>query len=114
MSKTQITIEFDADALTSFTDERLALLWHVAQASPAPHGDHAAGELAERIGREIIRRWLREVPPALWHHQGRDHYWAELARFARYEPGGPAGGPEFHAGHWVARSGTGQDAGGQQ
>jgi hypothetical protein len=104
VSKTQITIEFDGDELTSYTDERLALLWHVAQANPAPHGDHAAGELVERIGREIITRWLRGVQPELWHHQGSDYYWAELRKFARYEPGGKAGSPEFHAGRWVPRA----------
>jgi len=49
------------------------MLWHVGQASPAPHGDRAAGELAERIGRigrEIIRRRLAASEPELWHHQG--------------------------------------------
>ena len=112
MSKTAITIEFDDDQLASYTDQRLALLWHVAQANPAPHGDHRAGEIVERIGREIIRRWLRDVPPELWHHQGRHYFWAELTKLAKYEPAGPAGTPEFHAGHWVPGT-EGQEAGGQ-
>jgi hypothetical protein len=59
----------------------------------------------ERIGREIIRRWLGSVQPELWHHQGRHHFHAALTRFAKYEPGdGPAGSPEWHAGRWVPRA----------
>src|SRR5260370_35343615 len=105
MSKTEITISIDAGKLASYTDERLALCWQVAQANPAPYGDHGAGDLVERIGREIIRRWLRGVPPELWHHQGRSYYWSELVKFARYEPGdGPAGSPEWHAGRWLPRT----------
>jgi hypothetical protein len=80
---------------------RLALAWHVAQANPAPHGDKAAGELVEYIGREIIRRWLVNVPAEVWHHQGRDHYWSELTKLAKYKPGGPGGTPEWDAGTWV-------------
>ena len=103
--KTEITIKIDDAELGGYSDEFLAACWHAAQWNPAPHGDHAAGELAERIGREIIRRWLRGVPPELWHHQGRDYYRAELIRVARYEPGdGPACSPEWHDGHWVARA----------
>ncbi len=63
MSRTEITIKVDDAELGSYSDEFLAACWHAAQWNPAPHGDHAAGELAERIGREIIRRWLRGVPP---------------------------------------------------
>ena len=61
MSTVSITIEIDGDRLAGYTDERLALCWHVAQANPAPHGDYAAGDLTERIGREIIRRWLGSI-----------------------------------------------------
>jgi hypothetical protein len=105
VSRTEITIEIDDAKLRSYSDEFLAASWHAAQWNPAPHGDHAAGEFAEHIGREIIRRWLRSVPPDLWHRQGRDYYWAELTRFARYEPGdGPAGSPEWDAGQWVPRA----------
>lgn len=98
-----ITIEIDPEKLAGYTDQRLALCWHVAQANPAPYGDYAAGALVERIGWEIIRRWLGKVPPELHHHQGRSYYWQQLARFAKYEPGGPAGTPEFHDGQWVTR-----------
>jgi hypothetical protein len=113
VSKTEITITINGDDLGRYTDEFLALAWHVAQHNPAPHGDHDAGELTERIGREIIRRWLRGVPPPLWHHQGRDYYWAQLTEFAKYEPGdGPAGSPEWHAGRWVVRPEADQPPGG--
>jgi hypothetical protein len=69
-----ITIEIDEDRLSSYSDQHLAACWHVAQANPAPIEDLAAGELAERVGREIIKRWLRSTSPELWHHQGRHHY----------------------------------------
>lgn len=95
----QITIEVDTAELRGCTAARLALLWHVAQANPAPHGDPVAGEVAERIGREIIRRWLASIEPELWHHQGRDYYWQQLCRFAAYQPGDP----DWHRGTWVAR-----------
>jgi hypothetical protein len=58
MGKHEISIEVDDDRLGSYEDAHLAICWHLAQANPAPHGDRAAGELVERIGREIIRRWL--------------------------------------------------------
>jgi hypothetical protein len=63
MGKSAITVEIDDALLASYADSHLATLWHVAQANPAPHGDRHAGELAERIGREIIRRWLSASQP---------------------------------------------------
>jgi hypothetical protein len=102
-----ITIEIDDAKISSYTDERLALCWHVAQANPAEHGDSMAGELTERIGREIIRRWLRGVEPELRRHQGRDHYWKALTQFAKYEPGGAADLNDtraFHSGRWVPKT----------
>jgi hypothetical protein len=75
------------------------MLWHVAQASPAPQADHAADELAERIGREIIRRWLKAAEPELYHDHGRSYYWAELCKLATFTPGdGEPGSPEWHNG----------------
>ncbi|MGH8572483.1 MAG: hypothetical protein ACREX8_07905, partial [Gammaproteobacteria bacterium] len=75
MGTIEIRIEIDDGQLCGYTDSHLASLWHVAQANPAPFADRAAGELVERIGREIIRRWLGCCPPQLWHHQGRHYYW---------------------------------------
>lgn len=72
--KTTIIMEIDTESLGSYTDEYVAQLWHVAQANPAAYGDKDAGELAEAVGREIIGRWLENQKPALWNHQGRDHY----------------------------------------
>ena len=69
--QTTITFEIDAERLDSFTDEYIAQLWHVAQANPAPFGDATACDFAERVGREIVRRWLAVTPPQLWAHQGR-------------------------------------------
>ncbi len=115
MSRKEITIKIDHTELASYSDEFLAACWHAAQWNPAPHGDHAAGELAEHIGREIIHRWLRSVPPPLWHHQGRGNYRSELSRIARYEPGdGPAGSPEWHDGHWVPKTTGSEPHGGDR
>lgn len=69
--KTTITFEVDADHLAAFDDQYIAQLWHVAQANPAPLGDVDAGDFAEHVGREIVRRWLAATPPQLWAHQGR-------------------------------------------
>ena len=59
MTTHAITIEIDDNKLASYADEFLAVCWHVAQHNPAEYGDYLAGELVERIGREIICRWLR-------------------------------------------------------
>ena len=113
MTKHEIAIEIDDARLASYTDAYLAVCWHAAQHNPAPHGDYFAGELTERIGREIIRRWLKGTPPELWHHQGRDNPHKELRRFATYEPGDGygRGAPfsdestrAFHSGRWVPRT----------
>lgn len=105
MTTTTITVDIDDERLDRCPDTRLAMLWHVAQHNLAPITDYRAGELVERIGREIIRRWLRHTPPALWNHQGRSYYWWELYKFARYEPpaGAQAGSPQWHDGTWVAK-----------
>ncbi|MPS93171.1 hypothetical protein [Comamonas sp.] len=63
MTTSSITFQIDADKLPGINDSYLAQLWHIAQANPA--------EFAERVGREIVRRWLAATPPELWHHQGR-------------------------------------------
>lgn len=66
---TVIKFEIDGANLQSFTDTYIAQLWHVAQANPAPFGDAVACVFAERVGREIVRRWLSSTPPELWTHQ---------------------------------------------
>jgi hypothetical protein len=96
---TTIAIEFNEHNLAGYEDSYLAMLWHLGQANPAPHGDYRAGEVAARIGREIIRRWLGAAPVELWHHQGRGYYWSQLTRFATYQPGDP----DWHSGTWVAK-----------
>lgn len=85
ITKTRVTIEIDIAGLRSYSDEHLAALWHVAQANPADgFATGAAGELVERIGREIVRRWLHSVEPQLWHHQGHHYYWHELQRLGTW------------------------------
>lgn len=69
-----ITFDIDTTKLDSYTDRHLAELWHIAQANPTDgFASPEPGELAERIGREIIRRFLANTPPALWNHQGAHH-----------------------------------------
>lgn len=84
--KNTIAIEIDVDQLGSYADDHLATLWHVAQANPVGLEDERAGELAEAIGREIIRRWLKAAPPTLWRHQGKHHYWDILAKHGKWLP----------------------------
>ncbi|MGB6054624.1 MAG: hypothetical protein WBG17_05230 [Burkholderiaceae bacterium] len=81
-----ITIQIDTDQLQNVTDTHLATLWHVAQANPAPHTTPDAGAIAEKIGREIIRRFLATTPPELYFHQGRDYYHHTLVQHG-YWPG---------------------------
>ena len=106
MTKQTITIEFDPAQLSAYQDEFLAFLWHLAQHNPASHGDYAAGELAAKIGAEIVRRWLKDAPVAMYHHQQRDNYWSALTQLARYEP--PAGATStedgWHKGRWVPKA----------
>jgi hypothetical protein len=105
VGKHEITIEVDERCLGSYEDAHLAMCWHLSQANPAPHGDRAAGELVERIGREIIHRWLQATPPELWRHQGRDHYWQQLRQLATFTPGtGEVDSPKWHHGTWVPRA----------
>jgi hypothetical protein len=99
-----ITIDFDPTQLPSYTDQYLAMLWHLVQHNPADGFEHSQpGELAAKIGWEIIDRWLRTVRPEIYHHQQRHYYGNQLRKFAIYTPGEPAGDPAFHDGHWEPR-----------
>jgi hypothetical protein len=103
-SRVEITIAIDPASLGHCGDAQLVLFWHVAQANPAHFGDPIASQLVETIGREIIRRWLKAVPPELWHHQGRHYEWSWLRKFAKYEPGSKdPQDPDWYRGTWVAR-----------
>lgn len=81
---TEITIEIDERKFRNYTDQYIAMAWHVAQHNPVPYGDKQAGQLTERLAREIVRRWLRSVEPEVWKHQGDAHYWKHLTRFAKW------------------------------
>jgi len=70
MKTSTISIEFYADDLERYTDQHLAGLWHAAQANSKPFDDKEACDLAEGIGREIIRRFLTATQPALYNFQG--------------------------------------------
>lgn len=83
--KTTVTFNIDTDSLSSVTDSYLATLWHISQANNAPFGDKDACELAEKVGREIIRRFVTAQPPELWGHQGC-HVMLELRIKEREQP----------------------------
>jgi hypothetical protein len=84
MSVTTVTIDIGTVELSRYSDSHLATLWHLAQANPAPLGDRVAGELAERVGREVIRRWLGGTEPVPYRHQGRHHYADQLRRLGTW------------------------------
>lgn len=74
--KASITIDIDTNDLSRWNDRHLAAMWHVAQANPADcFEDPAPGQLAEAIGREIIRRFLTNTPPEVYSHQGHHYFW---------------------------------------
>ena len=76
MATHEIACRIDDDGVEHWDNEHLALMWHVVQANPADgFRDSGQGELVERIGHKIIRRWLRDAPVRLYHHQGRHHSW---------------------------------------
>jgi hypothetical protein len=100
MTTASITIEFDPAQLASYTDQYLAMLWHLTQHNPADGFEHSQpGDLAMRVGWEIIRRWLKHVPPEMYRHQQSHYSSYQLGRFAIYRPGNPA----FLEGHYQAR-----------
>ncbi len=86
--KHTITLTVDDQGLTSYTDQHLAALWHAAQANPADAMDRDAGDIAERIGREIIRRFLVATPPELYAHQAHHYYWNVLVNHGSWDASG--------------------------
>lgn len=80
MSTFTITFTIKSSELAHVSDQQLAALWHIAQANPAPMDDHAAADLAEKIGREIIRRFVSATPPELYQHQGQHPWWTRWCR----------------------------------
>ncbi len=86
----KVTIEIpEKDGeLRAFTDEALAFFWHVCQHNPSPISNEEAGLQAERVGREIIRRWIKNIEPELYRHQGRQYYWSILQENGKWLPVG--------------------------
>jgi hypothetical protein len=111
MSKTSITIDFDPDRLSTYTDTHLAMLWHLVQHNPADGFEHSQpGDLAAKVGWEIIRRWLKAAPVEMYHHQQSHYSQHQLGKFAIYQPGGRAWdheakdwNPAFYDGTWAPR-----------
>ncbi|MGI5286593.1 hypothetical protein ACQEVF_25095 [Nonomuraea polychroma] len=80
----EISIRISNSELSGHTDAYLAMLWHAIQAAPADFEHSEVGRVAEHIGREIIRRWLREVKPEMWSQQGSHVPHHNLCRFAKW------------------------------
>lgn len=103
-----VSIVIDTDRLRSVTDEYLADAWHVAQANPADISDVPAADLASSIGYEIIRRWLREHPGDMYHHQQNHPYWSILSKHGKWIEGvwRPMSEVESVDGVWKLKSET--------
>jgi hypothetical protein len=84
--KTEITINIDTDALDNATDQHLVCLWAVAQANPSC-GTHEAGDITERVGREIIKRFVARTGLPLWQSFGSDYYWRQLCKLGKLVDG---------------------------
>ena len=84
----KITIEVPESEydLPTFNDQHIAFLWHVAQHNPAGIEDENAGRVAELVGREIVRRWLKTIEPVLWNHQGKHAFWNILQQYGKWLP----------------------------
>jgi hypothetical protein len=83
----EITFEIDETMIPRVTDETLAFWWSVAQHNPAsPYDSPEPGELAMKIGWEIIRRWLKGVPPELYAHQQKNWHWKRLTELGKWLP----------------------------
>lgn len=66
----QITLKVDPAMLEHYSDQYLASYWHAVQAATVDYADRNHCDLAEKIGREIIRRFLAATHPLLWDKQG--------------------------------------------
>lgn len=93
----QITITVDENALRNTTDEYLSFLWHLAQHNPADWKESPEpGELAMKIGWEIIRRWIKGVEPEMYSHQQSHWHWWQLTKLGKWLPDGkPASERKF-------------------
>jgi hypothetical protein len=89
MTPHEVAWRIDDNEVEHWDNEHHALIWHVAQANPADgFRDSGPGELVERIDREIIRRWLRDTPVQLYHHQGRHYYWKTCCNLGNWNTEG--------------------------
>ena len=85
--KHEITIKIDSAMLESYSDSFLATAHHVAQANPAPIENRNAGELADAIRNEIVRRWLKAQEPERYHHTSAHYFWDICQRAGKWQDG---------------------------
>lgn len=95
--KATICINVDTDSIESLEDSYLAALWHASQATSAPAASAEAGQLADQIATEIVRRWLGSVRPMLYERSLERSYWETLHQHGCWD--GPGGS-------WKPRSGV--------
>ena len=85
--KHEITIVIEESMISRVGDETLAFWWHLAQHNPANGFENKEpGDLAMKVGWEIIRRWLAKAPVEMYHHQ-QGHYTRNIARSLGSWPG---------------------------
>ena len=101
----EIVVRIDPDNLTSVDDKYLAFLWHASQWNPAPFGDPIADSFTQKVGWEIISRWLAGQPAEMYKHQATHGIKHWLAAFAKYQPppGVDSGDRDWHRGRWGPR-----------
>lgn len=85
--KHEITIVIEESMIGRVGDETLAFWWHLVQHNPANGFENKEpGELAMKVGWEIIRRWLAKAPVEMHHHQQSNYLW-NIARGLGSWPG---------------------------
>jgi len=88
MTTHEVACRIDDNEVEHWDNETHPLMWHVAQANPADgFRDSGPGELVERIGREIIRRWLRDILSSSTTTKGRHYHWKDLLQPRKLEYG---------------------------
>lgn len=94
--KTTITFNLDVEphTLERYGDEYIAQLWAIAQANPAPRGDHDAAQLVGILEDEIVRRWLDRAGHTRYGRQSDENYYHILTKHGHWRRVEPAEQPE--------------------
>lgn len=82
-----VTVVVNDDDLSGYNDVYLVALWHLSQINPAPFGDPTACRFADKVGLEILRRFIARIVPELWNHQGAHEFVAGIVNGSMQEGG---------------------------